>query len=77
MEWIKGHQDEYMDDEELNNPEKLNIVADKLVNYAYEAWDATKEKVPPFPAATISLMIDGVHISSIMKSQIQDAMHIA
>ena len=37
MEWIKGHQDEYMDEEELNNPEKLNIVADKLVNYAYEA----------------------------------------
>jgi len=76
MNWVKGHQDQ--DDEEatLPNEAKLNIIADELAEYAYTVCDPSKDTIAPFPTTEISLLIKGSRVTSKMKAQIEEAIHI-
>ena len=58
-EWIKGHQDEHTAIDDLSHPAQMNVAADELAEFAYEACVSSQEKHPPFPSTTISLIIEG------------------
>ena len=74
FEWVKGHQDE--EGEDLDYSAKLNIAADELAEFAYTECEATQASFEPFQATTASLLIDGIRVTSKMKRQIEDAIHI-
>ena len=75
-EWVKSHQDDDHQLENLPYKAQLNIAADELAEYAYEACDSTQEKYPPFPTTTISLKIEDTRVTSKLKHQIEDALHL-
>ena len=75
-EWVKSHQDDTKEPEELTYNAQLNIAADELAEYAYDSCPPSQEKFPPFPTTIISLRIDGIRVTSKLKNQIEDAIHL-
>lgn len=74
--WVKSHQDDTKEPEELTYNAQLNIAADELAEYAYDSCPPSQEKFPPFPTTIISLRIDGIRVTSKLKNQIEDAIHL-
>ena len=74
FEWVKGHQDD--DNQELDYPATLNVAADELAEFAYTACPPTQEKFESFQTAIVSLKIDEVQVTSKIKRQIEDAIHV-
>ena len=74
--WIKGHQDEHTSMEELSHPSLLNVAADELAEFAYEACESSQENPPPFPTTRISLIIAGKRVTSKMTHQVEEAIHL-
>jgi len=76
MEWVKSHQDTCQKPKYLSREARMNIVADRLAGEYLQQHkvgkDAPRGDSEHFEAMGVSLVINGIHVTSNHKRSIRD-----